>query len=83
MQVIKYIVTGIYIIVCLALIIIAMLQSKGEQGLSGAIVGNSGSNNFLDKNKGRTKEGKMKKWTVMLAVAFVFFTILLSIVYVI
>lgn len=84
MQALKYILIAIYIINCLALIIITMLQSKGDQGLSGAIVGGSTeSNNFLDRNKGRTKEGKMKRWTVILAVTFVIFTILLSIVYVI
>lgn len=83
MQTLKYVIIAIYIINCLALIIIAMLQSKGDQGLSGTIVGNAASNNFLDKNKGRTKEGKMKRWTVILAVTFVIFTILLSIVYVI
>lgn len=82
MEVIKYILIGVYIIVCLALIILAMMQSKDDAGMSGAMTGSS-SNNFYEKNKGRTKEGKLKKWTIILGVVFAILTIALSIMYVI
>ena len=82
MEFIKYIVIGIYVIVCLALIIVAMMQSKDDAGMSGAMTGSS-SNNFYEKNKGRTKEGMLKKWTIILGVAFAVLTIVLSIMYVI
>ena len=59
MEVLKYIVIGIYVIVCLALIVVAMMQSKDDAGMSGAMTGSS-SNNFYEKNKGRTREGKLK-----------------------
>lgn len=81
MEIIKYILIVIYTIVCLALIIIAMMQSKEDVGASGTIVGSS-SNNFYEKNKGRTREGKLKKWTIILGVIFAVLTIALSIVYV-
>ena len=45
MEIVKYVLMGIYIINCLALIIIAMLQSKEDTGASGAITGSS-TNNF-------------------------------------
>ena len=82
MEFMKYIVIGIYVIVCLALIIVAMMQSKDDAGMSGAMTGSS-SNNFYEKNKGRTKEGMLKKWTIILGVAFAVLTIVLSIMYVI
>lgn len=82
MEVIKYILIGVYIIVCLALIIIAMMQSKDDAGMSGAMTGSS-SNNFYEKNKGRTKEGKLKKYTIILGIVFAILTIALSIMYVI
>ena len=81
MEVVKYILIGIYVIVCLALIIVAMIQSKDDEGLSGAISGSS-SSNFYEKNKGRTKEGKLKRWTIILAITFAVLTIVLSILYV-
>lgn len=81
MEIVKYILIGIYAIVCLALIIVAMMQSKDDAGASGTIVGSS-TNNFYEKNKGRTKEGRLKRWTIILGIAFAVLTIVLSIVYV-
>ncbi|HIU51450.1 MAG TPA: preprotein translocase subunit SecG [Candidatus Merdicola faecigallinarum] len=81
MEIVKYVLMGIYIINCLALIIIAMLQSKEDTGASGAITGSS-TNNFYEKNKGRTKEGKLKKWTIRLGILFGILTIALGIIYV-
>ena len=82
MEIVKYVLMGIYIINCLALIIIAMLQSKEDTGASGAITGSS-TNNFYEKNKGKTKEGKLKKWTIRLGILFGILTIALGIIYVV
>ena len=81
MEVLKYILIGIYVIVCFALVIVAMMQTKDDSGASATITGSS--SNFYEKNKGRTKEGKMKKWTIILGVIFEVLSILLSIMYVI
>ena len=80
MQIIKYILIGIFVINCLALIIVTMMQSKDDAGLSDTITGSS-SGNFYEKNKGRTKEGKLKKWTIILGITFVILAIALAIVY--
>lgn len=82
MEVVKYIVLGIYLIICVALIIAATIQTKDSQGASGTITGSS-TNNFYEKNKGRTKEGRIKRITIILGVLFVIFAILLGILYVI
>lgn len=80
MQIVKGILTGIYVLVSVVLIILVMSQSKEDAGMSATITG-SASNNFFEQNKGRTKEGKQKRWTIILAVAFVVVGIALSIVY--
>ena len=80
MQIVKGILTVIYFIICLALIILVMAQSKDDAGLSATIAGSS-SSNFFEQNKGRTKEGKQKRWTIILAVAFVVLGIALSVIY--
>lgn len=82
MQALKYVLIGIYVIVCLALIIVAMMQTKDDAGASGAITGSS-TNNFYEKNKGRTKEGMLKKWTIILGIVFAVLTIAVSIMYLI
>lgn len=80
MDILKNIVTVIYVINCLVLIVICLMQSKEDEGASGAIVGGS-SSSFYEKNKGRTKEGRLKKWTIILGVLFAVLTIVLGILY--
>ena len=81
MQVVKIILIVVDLIICLAVTILAMIQSKDDAGLSSTITGSS-TNNFFEKNKGRTKEGIQKKWTIILGIAFVIVTIALSIIYI-
>ena len=80
MEIVKGILIVIYFMVALALIILTLIQSKEEEGLSSTITGSS-TNNFFEKNKGRTKEGKQKRWTIILAVVFAILTIALGIIY--
>ena len=80
MEIARNIITVVYFIVAIAIIILAMMQSKEDSGLSSTITGSS-TNNFYDKNKGRTKEGKLKRWTVILSIIFAILTIALGILY--
>lgn len=82
MEIARTIVTVVYFIVAIIIIILALMQSKEDAGLSSTITGSS-TNNFYEKNKGRTKEGKMKRWTIILGIVFVVLAIALSILYVI
>jgi len=77
-DILKNIVTVVYVINCLVLIVICLMQSKDDEGASGAIVGGS-SSSFYEKNKGRTKEGKLKRLTIILGITFVVLTIVLGI----
>ena len=80
MGIAKTILTVVYFIVALAVIILATIQSKDDAGLSSTITGSS-TNNFYEKNKGRTKEGKQKRWTIILAILFAILSIALGILY--
>ena len=80
MEIAKYIVLVIYIIVCIALIILATIQSNKQSGASATITGSS-TNSFYEQNKGRTKQGKLKRWTIILGIAFAVLSIVLSILY--
>ena len=80
MVVVRNIVLVIYLIVCIALIIVATMQTKDNDGASGTITGSS-TNNFYEQNKGRTKQGKLKRWTITLGIVFVLLAIALGILY--
>ena len=80
MGIVKGILIAIYLVIALVLIVLTLIQTKEDPGLSSTITGSS-TNNFYEKNKSRIKEGKQKKWTVILSVVFVVLTIALGIVY--
>lgn len=80
MEIAKWILIAIYILVAVILIILTLIQTKDDAGLSSTIAGSS-TNNFYEKNKGRTKEGKQKKWTIILSIIFAILTIALGIIY--
>ncbi len=80
MEIIQGILIAIYLIIAIAIIILAIIQAKEDSGLSSTITGSS-TNNFYEKNKGRTKEGKQKRWTVILSIIFAILTIVLGILY--
>ena len=70
----------IYVAVAVVLIVLTLIQTKDGSGASSTVTGSS-TNNFYNQNKGRTKEGKMKRLTIILGITFVVLAVLLSVVY--
>lgn len=81
MEIVKNILLVIYVIVTFVLIVLTLIQSKDSSEVTGTITGSS-TNNFYNQNKGRTKEGRMKRWTISLGVVFAILAVVLSIFYV-
>ncbi len=77
-EIIKNVVLVIYVLVCVVLIILATIQAKDQSGASQTITG-AAANNFYEQNKGRTKEGKIKRATVISGILFVILAVALSI----
>ena len=82
MGILKVILIIVYTIVCLGLTALTFMQNKSGNGASGTIMG-AGASNFYEKNKGKTREGKLKRATIILGVVFVLLTITLGIVYIV
>ncbi len=80
MEIAKTILTFIYFVVAIAVIILALIQTKEDGGMSSTITGSS-TNNFYEKNRSRTKEGKQKRWTIILSIVFAILTVVLGIIY--
>lgn len=80
-EIIRNIVLVIYVIDCIALIILATVQSKDTSGASQTVTG-AAANNFYESNKGRTKEGRLKRFTIISGVLFVILAVVLSILFV-
>ena len=76
MEVLKVIVTIIYIAVCIGLTVVVLMQEGKSAGLSGAI--NGVADTYWGKNKGRSMEGALVKITKLLAVLFVVLSVVLN-----
>ena len=76
-DILKIILGIFFLVVCLAVIIILMQRTK-EDGLSGAITGQT-SESFYSKTKGgMSKEKFLMKLTIVLSVAFAVVAVVLS-----
>lgn len=82
MEVIKNVLIVLYLIICVALIIVTIVQNKDSQNSMEDIAENPRANKYYDKNKIRTRTGKMQKNTIILGIIFAILTIVLGIVYV-
>lgn len=71
----KTILTIVFVLICVALTVIVLLQEGKSSGL-GSISGMADS--YWGKNKGRSMEGKLVKITTGLAVAFMVLTVILN-----
>ena len=68
MTVLQYALSIIIILLSVVITILVLLQESKQQGLSGAISG--AAETFFGKNKGRTMEAKLEKFTKIAGVAF-------------
>ena len=75
MVVLRVILTIVYIIICVALAAIVLMQEGKSAGL-GAIAG--AADTYWGQNKGRSMEGGLEKATKLLAVAFFVLSLVLS-----
>ena len=72
----KLILSVLFILICIFLIVVILLQEGKSAGL-GAISGMADS--YWGKNKGRSMEGNLQKFTTIAVVLFMVLAILLNI----
>ena len=68
MTALQYVLSIIIILLSIAITILVLMQESKQQGLSGAISG--AAETFFGKNKGRTMEAKLEKFTKIAGIAF-------------
>ncbi|MBR5712152.1 MAG: preprotein translocase subunit SecG [Lachnospiraceae bacterium] len=76
MPTLKTIVMVVYILVCIALTAIVLMQEGKNAGLSGSISG--AAETYWGKNKGRSMEGKLVVITRILAALFLILSVVLN-----
>ncbi|HEY9062493.1 MAG TPA: preprotein translocase subunit SecG [Pseudobacteroides sp.] len=76
MSAVNIIVNIFHILFAVSLIAVVLLQSGKQAGLSGSIAG--GAETFFGKNKGRTIDALLSKYTTVAAVLFLVTSIALE-----
>lgn len=76
MDILRYAVTFLYVIICVTLTVVVLMQEGKSAGLSGAI--NGVADTYWGKNKGRSMEGGLVKFTIFLATAFIVLSVVLN-----
>ena len=69
----------LYIAACIGLITIILLQKKRSSGI-GSVAGMGNADTYWDKNKGRTLEGTLEKWTKVGGFIIFVFTVILCLI---
>ncbi|MGN0591797.1 MAG: preprotein translocase subunit SecG [Ruminococcus sp.] len=69
MTTLEIIIGAVLLLACLLITIICMMQEQKPQNATSALSGAS-NDSFYDKNRGRTKEARLKKVTTVLSILF-------------
>lgn len=75
MEALRFVLTLLFIVDCIALVIVVLMQEGKAAGL-GAISG--AAETYWGKNKGRSMEGMLVKLTKILAVGFILLAVILN-----
>ncbi|HKM34095.1 MAG TPA: preprotein translocase subunit SecG [Lachnospiraceae bacterium] len=75
MGALRIILTILFILICIALVVLVLMQEGKSAGL-GAISG--AAETYWGKNKGRSMEGQLVKITKFLAVSFILLAVILN-----
>ena len=75
MQILRTILTILFVIDCIALTVVVLMQEGKSQGL-GAIAG--AADTYWGKNKGRSMEGGLVKATTVMGVSFFVLAVVLN-----
>ncbi|MEF9960683.1 MAG: preprotein translocase subunit SecG [Niameybacter sp.] len=78
MDILKMVLTGVYVLAALAIIVVVLLQEGKSAGLGAAFATNQES--YWNKNKKHTLEGKFETWTKITAGLFVVLAVVLTLI---
>ncbi len=78
MNVFSYIIGSLIIIFAIAIIAAVLMQEGRRAGVNGAISG--AADTFLSKNKARSVDAFLSRWTKYITIAFIALVILVNVV---
>ena len=81
MDILYIILSIVLVLLCAGINIFILMQEKRSAGLTGNVGGMGAQQTYWDKNKGRSREGQLEKYTKICAAAFMLIALALNIVH--
>ena len=75
MDILQYIITILYVLDCIAIVVLVLMQEGKSTGL-GAISG--AADTYWGKNKGRSMDGALSKITIGLSALFIVLSVVIN-----
>ena len=83
MEILKIVLLVVDAILCLALVALMLLQSDKTEGAGSVVTGSSSSDGYLNNNKDRSRDGKLRRATIFAGALFMIITYVLGLIYII
>ena len=83
MEILKIVLLVVDAILCLALVVLMLLQSDKTEGAGSVVSGSSSSDGYLNNNKDRSRDGKLRRATIFAGALFMIITYVLGLIYII
>lgn len=80
LPVVRWVCVGVIFVCAIALIITTLLQSSADENSATAL---TGQESYYSQNKGESRDGKLKKWTIILSCVVTFFVLLYFVTWII
>jgi len=77
MDVLAIVLAAVDILICIVLVVLVVFQEGNDKGMG--IIG-GGADTFFGKEKGRSIDAKLKKFTSLLAILFAVITVVLYLI---
>lgn len=83
MEILKIVLLVVDAILCLVLVALMLLQSDKTEGAGSVVTGSSSSDGYLNNNKDRSRDGKLRRATIFAGALFMIITYVLGLIYII
>ncbi|MBE5821594.1 MAG: preprotein translocase subunit SecG [Clostridiales bacterium] len=83
MEILKIVLLVVDAIICLALVVLMLLQSDKTEGAGTVVTGSSSSDGYLNNNKDRSRDGVLRRLTILSGALFMIITYVLGLIYIV
>lgn len=68
------------LIACIGVNVCILMQNKRAGGFTGSVSGMGGQQTYWDKNKGKSLEKRLERYTIIISIVFVVLTLISNLV---